>query len=145
VPLPEGYATVRLQGPSPGADDTISAVHPSRNLRLTRAQIRVEHRGQLVMTAPGNDGHVYVVEGNLFTFGRAQDNTLILQDSHVSGHHASIVRDGDHFVVEDNQSSNGIKVGDKKVQRAYLKDGDEIEIYPYRFRFELTFDVMASA
>lgn len=143
LPLPEGFSTIRLPGPA-GADDTISAVQRVHDTRLTRSQIRVERRGQLVMTAPGENEHVYTIEGPIFSLGRAQDNTLILQDSHVSGRHAAITRDGDHFVIEDCQSSNGIKVGGRKVDRAYLKGGEEVEIFPYRFRFELTFDVNQS-
>lgn len=141
-PAIEGLETIRLPGPGP--DDTLATLPAeARSSRLTRSQIRVEPRARLVTLGEG-EARTYPLTSPLVRLGRAADNDLILHDHHVSGHHASILQDGDHFVIEDAGSSNGVTVNGRRTLRSYLRGGEEIEIYPYRFRFELDFDVVES-
>ena len=68
------------------------------------------------------------VVGAMSTIGRRPDNTIILDDAAVSGHHACVFRDGDDLVVEDLESTNGTFVNDKRVTRQPLRRGDVIAI-----------------
>lgn len=111
--------------------------------RLTRSEIRIARRPRLVYLAAA-EKRVFELAGGTTRLGRSPDNDLILPDGHVSGHHARLVRDGDRFEIEDTRSSNGIRVEGRRVTRIRLEGGEEIEIYPYRFRFELAFDISAS-
>ena len=61
------------------------------------------------------------------TIGRLPDNTLAIDNPAVSARHARVVRDGDQFVVEDLESTNGTFVNGEKLdgERA-LFEGDAI-------------------
>jgi hypothetical protein len=59
-------------------------------------------------------GHVeqrVTLNGNGLRIGRAYDNDLILDDVHVSPHHAVITESGGRWLLRDLNSVNGIRVG----------------------------------
>lgn len=58
--------------------------------------------------------------------GRAPDCDLVLQDRSVSGRHARLTWSGDRIVVEDLGSANGTWLGDRKVERAVVRPGEEL-------------------
>jgi hypothetical protein len=67
-------------------------------------------------------------DGTSMTIGRLPDNNVHIDNLAVSGHHARIVWEGDHFVLEDNNSLNGTFVNNRRINRAALRDGDLILI-----------------
>lgn len=71
------------------------------------------------------------------TFGRDDDNVLVVPDPRLSRMHASIEPDdsGGWWVV-DRGSSNGLFFGGAKVDRIDLRDGAEFLAGDTRFRFE---------
>lgn len=62
------------------------------------------------------------------TFGRAPGNDVVIDNLAVSGHHARLVLDQDHYVIEDMSSLNGTFLNSQRIRRSALKDGDEILI-----------------
>lgn len=63
------------------------------------------------------------------TIGRKEDNTIILPENYVSGHHARIYLKNNNYILEDLNSTNGTVLnGDRLEQRTPLRAGDEIEI-----------------
>jgi predicted component of type VI protein secretion system len=62
------------------------------------------------------------------TIGRLPDNLVQVDNLAVSGHHAKIYWDADHYVVEDNNSLNGTYVNNHRVSKAVLKNDDQILI-----------------
>jgi len=60
--------------------------------------------------------------------GRLGSCDLVLADSQVSRHHASITLEGEEFILVDMQSSNGTFLGNERVSRHALRDGDSIRI-----------------
>src|SRR5713226_9116458 len=62
--------------------------------------------------------------GMMATIGRLSENTVMIDNAAVSSHHACVFRDGDQFVVEDLQSTNGTFVNGTRVSRQALQDGD---------------------
>jgi len=76
----------------------------------------------------------YVV-GPVLRIGRLPDNTVIIDNPAVSSHHARIIRDGDHFVLEDLQSTNGTFVNETRVTRQALQDGDVVLVGKHRLVF----------
>ena len=67
-------------------------------------------------------------DGSSITIGRLPDNGVHIDNLAVSGHHARVVWEGDHFVLEDNNSLNGTFVNNRRVSRTPLKHGDNILI-----------------
>jgi predicted component of type VI protein secretion system len=62
------------------------------------------------------------------TIGRAPDNDVHIDNLAVSDHHARLYAEGDKMVIEDLGSLNGTYVNDLRVNRATLRDGDNIQI-----------------
>jgi predicted component of type VI protein secretion system len=62
------------------------------------------------------------------TIGRLPDNLIQIDNLAVSGHHAKIYFEQDHYVLEDNNSLNGTFVNNRRVSKVALKDGDEVMI-----------------
>ena len=69
------------------------------------------------------------------TIGRAEDNTITIPDPMTSRNHARVVFADDAWVVEDLGSANGIIVGDQRVERAVLDNGDIFQIGGITFRY----------
>jgi len=62
--------------------------------------------------------------------GRNPDNDIVLDDQRVSrGHHAKIILQNDNsFIIEDLNSTNGIFIKGQKIDRAVLRNDEEIQI-----------------
>lgn len=76
------------------------------------------------------------LSGNVITIGRLPDNAIQVDNLAVSGHHAKIYWDQDHYVVEDNNSLNGTYVNNRRVSKASLKDGDQILVGKHTVSFQ---------
>ena len=66
--------------------------------------------------------------GTMATIGRLPDNSVMIDNPAVSSHHACVFRDGDQFVVEDLQSTNGTFVNGTRVSRHALQQGDVVTV-----------------
>jgi len=79
-------------------------------------------------------GVPYVVAGSL-TFGRGEDNSIVLDDEFVSSHHARLVAPN---TLVDLDSTNGTLVNGRPLQgRVQLRDGDEFQFGATVFRYEV--------
>jgi hypothetical protein len=79
---------------------------------------------------------VTVTQGGTVSVGRLPDNMLQVDNLAVSGHHAKIYWETDHYVVEDNNSLNGTFVNNQRVSKAVLKDGDNVLIGKHTITFK---------
>jgi len=70
------------------------------------------------------------------TIGRLPDNTVRIDNLAVSGHHAKISWDQDHYVIEDLGSLNGTYVNNERVGIATLKHGDQVTIGKHVVEFK---------
>ena len=72
----------------------------------------------------------------MVTIGRLPDNVVHVDNPAVSGHHAKIYWEADHYVVEDCTSRNGTFVNGRPVTRVQLHDGDEILVCKHTLLFQ---------
>jgi pSer/pThr/pTyr-binding forkhead associated (FHA) protein len=79
------------------------------------------------------------------TIGRLPDNMLVIDNPAVSGHHALIVLEEDHYVVEDLRSKNGTYVNEQDIVRARLQHGDVLQVGKHKLVFDETTDAAPSA
>ena len=79
---------------------------------------------------------VTLPRGGVFTIGRLPDNFLQVDNLAVSGHHAKIFWELNHYVVQDMDSLNGTYVNKKRVANSVLKDGDVITIGKHSLLFK---------
>jgi hypothetical protein len=78
-----------------------------------------------------------VAVADRLTIGRAPDNDLQLLDPHVSRRHARIERDDSGAaVLVDLSSTSGTRVGDRRITRHVLCDGDLIRLANVTLRWE---------
>jgi hypothetical protein len=87
---------------------------------------RPRHYLRPVGTAP-----IELEIGKAFTFGRSDQNTLVIPSGRVSRNHAEIRWDGVRAILADKGSANGTCVGRKPIKEHELRSGDEIEIGPF--------------
>lgn len=76
-----------------------------------------------------------LLSGGTATIGRQPDNVLCIDNPAVSGHHASIYAEGDHYVIEDCESFNGTYVNGQRVNKVELKHGDNVTIGKHTIEF----------
>jgi hypothetical protein len=69
------------------------------------------------------------------TIGRQPDNIVRIDNPAVSGHHAKVYSEGDHYVIEDCESFNGTYVNGQRIGKAVLKDGDNVTIGKHTIEF----------
>jgi pSer/pThr/pTyr-binding forkhead associated (FHA) protein len=69
------------------------------------------------------------------TVGRGQESSIFLDDVTVSRKHAEIVHGEGGYRIRDVGSLNGTYVNRVRVDAVDLRNGDEIQVGKYRFRF----------
>jgi pSer/pThr/pTyr-binding forkhead associated (FHA) protein len=70
------------------------------------------------------------------TIGRQPDNLLQIDNPAVSGHHAKVYWEGDHYVLEDTESFNGTYINNRRVSKVVLQDGDVVLIGKHTIAFQ---------
>ena len=70
------------------------------------------------------------------TIGRAPDNDVHIDNLAVSDHHARLYAEGGKMVIEDLGSLNGTYVNEIRVDRAALRDGDNIQIGKHQLQLD---------
>jgi len=69
------------------------------------------------------------------TIGRHPDNVLCIDNPAVSGHHAKVYAEGDHYVLADAESFNGTYVNNQRIEKVVLNDGDQALIGKHTLEF----------
>lgn len=86
------------------------------------------------LTRSDGDGAA-VTLGRTTRIGRAGDNDLCVQAVGVSRHHAVVTTGLQGTHIEDLNSTNGIRVNGRRVQRQRLNDGDHVSIGTAEYTF----------
>lgn len=69
------------------------------------------------------------------SIGRLPDNNVVIDNPAVSGRHARVYREGNHYVLEDLKSTNGTFVNDKPIARHTLLEGDVVLVGKHTLLF----------
>jgi pSer/pThr/pTyr-binding forkhead associated (FHA) protein len=91
---------------------------------------------KLVMVAPPK-ARVFPLDKPVIRIGRDPESEVHLASSEVSRAHARIFAIGSDLFLEDLGSTNGTRVNGEKVTQHRMQAGEELEIGPYRLRFDL--------
>jgi pSer/pThr/pTyr-binding forkhead associated (FHA) protein len=70
------------------------------------------------------------------TIGRLPDNDIVVDNAAVSGRHAKVYKQGDKYILEDLQSTNGTFINGQRVGTQVLKDGETITIGKHTIVFD---------
>jgi pSer/pThr/pTyr-binding forkhead associated (FHA) protein len=95
---------------------------------MAKLYLRFEQNDQVLKEVPLSQAPT--------TIGRLPDNSVQIDNLAVSGHHARIAWETDHYVVEDLGSLNGTYVNNERVGKATLKHGDRVKIGKHLVEFK---------
>jgi pSer/pThr/pTyr-binding forkhead associated (FHA) protein len=95
---------------------------------MAKLYVRFEQSDQVLQEVPLTQATA--------TIGRLPDNTVRIDNLAVSGHHARISWEQDHYVLEDLGSLNGTYVNNERVGKATLKHGDNVKIGKHLVEFK---------
>jgi FHA domain/zinc-ribbon domain len=98
-------------------------------------ELGVEGTALVVRAGGGRQGETFPLERDEIEIGRSPDADVFLDDVTVSRAHAVLWRDGGGYTIEDRGSLNGTYVNRRRVEKAKLEDGDEVQIGKYRLTF----------
>ena len=105
-----------------GVFEQLRQVDPGRETEsdshVTRIEIRMDEEVVDVLTFPL--GRVII--------GRSPDNEIYVKNKFVSRHHAQLVSDESGCVIEDLNSTNGVFIGERKVKKYRLQEGDIVSL-----------------
>ena len=89
----------------------------------------------LIVRRGPNTGARFLLDSDVTTVGRHPDAEIFLDDVTVSRKHAEIERGERGYRIRDLGSLNGTYVDRVRVDAVDLRNGDEIQVGKYRFRF----------
>jgi hypothetical protein len=127
-----GAALVR---DSSGADTTMAFEAGDLEEDSPLEDLGVDGPALVVRSGGGRAGEHFVPQEKATTIGRSPDCDIFLDDVTVSRNHAILQRSNGNFVIEDQGSLNGTFVNRRRIERAELVDGDELQIGKYRLTF----------
>ena len=82
----------------------------------------------LVVVQGPDHGKTFDIDGNSLVIGRDPSCDVPLRDPGISRQHARMELTGDHYVLKDLGSSNGIYVNGMRVTESSLRAGDQIRL-----------------
>ncbi len=98
-------------------------------------ELRIEGTALVVRSGGGREGETFPLAGERVVVGRSPEADVFLDDVTVSRSHAVVSRDDAGYTIEDDGSLNGTYVNRRRVEKASLEDGDEVQIGKYRLTF----------
>jgi pSer/pThr/pTyr-binding forkhead associated (FHA) protein len=89
----------------------------------------------VIRSGGGRVGQSFPLTGERMTIGRSPETDVFLDDVTVSREHATLVRRGGHWLLDDSGSLNGTYVNRQRVDSHRLEDGDELQIGKFKLTF----------
>jgi hypothetical protein len=124
-----------LHTPESGEQTQTFTAEEREELLETLGDIGLQGPALVVRFGGGRAGDTFAPQGDRTTIGRSPDCGIFLDDVTVSRRHATLVNNDGRWSIEDGGSLNGTFVNRKRVDRADLDDGDEVQIGKYRMTF----------
>jgi FHA domain/zinc-ribbon domain len=118
------------------ATETTQTLAPEEVAELAaHDDLGLEGPALVVRSGGGRAGESFRPAGGRTRIGRSPDCDIFLDDVTVSRNHAVLVEENGEFSVEDQGSLNGTFVNRRRIDRAPLHEGDELQVGKYRLTF----------
>ena len=115
--------------------ETTQTLSPEEVGELEHEEFGIEGPALVVRAGGGRAGESFRPSGERTRIGRSPDCDIFLDDVTVSRNHAVLVEENGKFYVEDQGSLNGTFVNRRRIDKAPLANGDELQIGKYRMTF----------
>lgn len=139
-----GGTDFRFERMTPSADPEVTLINTLNDLNQTLAHTMMEtsindvSRSRLVIHTSEKTWEVNL-EVDSLTIGRDPSCDVVLDDIRLSREHARIERKRNTFTIRDLESTNGTWMGEKRIDKHILKDGDTINVGDVRLIFKSGF------
>lgn len=90
---------------------------------------------KLILSFDHNVLKEFQLDKERISIGRKASNDIHIDNLAVSGEHAVILKVGNYFYIEDQESTNGTDVNDKLVKSQLLQSGDIISFGKHQLKF----------
>ncbi len=90
----------------------------------------------LIGMSGSTKGRTFQLDSDMVTIGRSSECTIPIDNPTVSGRHCCVVRDGNHYLLRDLESTNGTRLNSKDVTEARLKPKDLVQAGSVEFLFD---------
>ena len=131
-PIPSAGETTIIGMPAIQIPVTTSGERPLTQEDLQTISRLADDTALLIATRGALSGSRYLLDEDEVTVGRDPRADILLDDSTVSRQHAVFRRENCAYTVIDAGSLNGTYVNRQRVDKATLKNGDEIMIGKFR-------------
>jgi hypothetical protein len=118
-----------------GDEAAVSKSDLGLDAELDRAIPASEAEAFLIGVSGKQAGRVFALSHNTVFVGRAPESDVFVADPSVSARHARIINGSQGFEIEDLDSTNGTFIGEQRVTRARLMNGDRITVGQVEFNF----------
>ncbi|MHC4852244.1 MAG: FHA domain-containing protein, partial [Planctomycetota bacterium] len=81
-------------------------------------------------------GDIFELTGATTSIGRRSSNDIVLNDEKVSGRHAEVVQEEDHFLLKDLGSTNGTLMDGRPITEVVLSPNDIVRVGRLRVAFK---------
>ena len=125
-PIPSAGETTIIGMPAIQIPVTTSGERPLTQEDLQTISRLADDTALLIATRGALSGSRYLLDEDEVTVGRDPRADILLDDSTVSRQHAVFRRENGAYTVIDAGSLNGTYVNRQRVDKATLKNGDEI-------------------
>src|SRR5215471_16889157 len=83
---------------------------------------------QLYWLGPDGQENSFSLNASEILIGRKSDADVVLNNQHVSRHHAKLVKTADGYSLQDLGSTHGTFVNESRIEQKILKNGDKISL-----------------
>jgi FHA domain-containing protein/zinc ribbon protein len=123
----------KLLADAPGEQtESFTAEELDEDAGATLEQRGLRGPALVVRSGGGRAGETFFPDGETSLIGRSPECDIFLDDVTVSRKHAVLLEENGRWAIEDGGSLNGTFVNRRRVDRAELEDGDEVQIGKYR-------------
>jgi hypothetical protein len=124
-----------LQRGEPAAENTQTFTADEVDDLTEHGEFGLEGPALVVRQGGGRAGESFRPTGERTRIGRSPDCEIFLDDVTVSRNHAVLIENNGSYSVEDQGSLNGTFVNRRRIDRAPLAEGDELQVGKYRMTF----------
>ena len=79
----------------------------------------------------------YALVRNVTSLGHSEINDVVLKTDQIALKHAKIIRVGGQYKAQNLSGLEGTFVNNRRIEQRFLRDGDEISIGNYKFKFSI--------
>lgn len=103
--------------------------------RIIKEMKAVNGFSKLRVVLPDGKSFDWSIEKPVITVGRSADNDLQINDPTVSSHHFKITYENHNYYIEDLNSSNGIIINGKRIQKTILHNNTALQVGKVKILF----------